>query len=438
MMRKTPIVLLALALLAGLAWLLHKTKTTQQAGIGKIVIHGLSADVLTVNDQKSRISFKDQFGQSWFQNMPADIRIRGNSSSFYPKKPLAIQFQEAVPLAGLAPRKHWILVANYFDRSHLRNKLAYDWFQSWSTQHRIVQSRWVEVYLGTDYYGLFLLVERPDRHSLGLSPNGGLLFKDPPLHFPPKEHAQRYADFRAYFREDPKYDKFDTEARRKMIDRSYFNQRFPKWEQSDASEAIYQLTEIIFHAPDEQLFQDLDEQISMLSIMDWHLLLLFTNNYDGIKKNFLLYRPSRKDRFHISPWDYDHSFGRDADGEPHRDSLIDFQKVPLLGRLSRLNAGGYNQKLLARYLALFREKRLHPAALHQFIDNYTAWLLPHTNCNEARWPHASSPYLAQLDFATEIDFIKNWIDHRFALVERYLRNLPGNETPIAPTDAHRE
>ncbi len=96
------------------------------------------------------------------------IRGRGNSTWGQPKNPYKIQFTDDASYAsipdflGMKKNRNWALLADYFDRSLLRNKLALSLGSSsvfsdglkWtpSGQH-------VEVYLNDDYVGVYLLTE---------------------------------------------------------------------------------------------------------------------------------------------------------------------------------------------------------------------------------------------------------------------------------------
>jgi hypothetical protein len=96
------------------------------------------------------------------------IRGRGNSTWGQPKNPYKVQFTEdssyaaITDILGMKKQRNWALLADYFDRSLIRNKLALSLGSSsvfadglkWtpSGQH-------LEVYLNNDYVGVYLLTE---------------------------------------------------------------------------------------------------------------------------------------------------------------------------------------------------------------------------------------------------------------------------------------
>jgi len=54
------------------------------------------------------------------------IRLRGNSTMKMPKKPFAIKFDEKQEVLGMPKHKRWVLLANWIDRTMIRNAVAFD------------------------------------------------------------------------------------------------------------------------------------------------------------------------------------------------------------------------------------------------------------------------------------------------------------------------
>lgn len=54
------------------------------------------------------------------------IRLRGNSTQEYPKKPFAIKLVNKAPILGMPKHKRWVLLANWMDRTMLRNAVAFE------------------------------------------------------------------------------------------------------------------------------------------------------------------------------------------------------------------------------------------------------------------------------------------------------------------------
>lgn len=86
------------------------------------------------------------------------IRGRGNSTWSFPKKPWKVKLKEKASLLGMPADKEWALLANYADRTLLRNVTAMHLSEicgfSWTPRMRSV-----EVYLNKEYQGVYTLCE---------------------------------------------------------------------------------------------------------------------------------------------------------------------------------------------------------------------------------------------------------------------------------------
>ena len=54
------------------------------------------------------------------------VRLRGNTSQAYPKKPFAMKFNSKKSVLGMPEHKRWVLLANWLDHSMIRNAVAFD------------------------------------------------------------------------------------------------------------------------------------------------------------------------------------------------------------------------------------------------------------------------------------------------------------------------
>lgn len=54
------------------------------------------------------------------------VRLRGNTTQVYPKKPFAIKLKSKASVLGMPAHKRWVLLANWLDHSMIRNTVAFD------------------------------------------------------------------------------------------------------------------------------------------------------------------------------------------------------------------------------------------------------------------------------------------------------------------------
>ena len=88
----------------------------------------------------------------------SEIKVRGNATKAYAKKPFQIKLGEKTDLYGMGASKTWILLANYDDQSLIRNNIMYkigELFGMHTTEFRNV-----DLYLDGQYYGVYLLCEK--------------------------------------------------------------------------------------------------------------------------------------------------------------------------------------------------------------------------------------------------------------------------------------
>ena len=89
----------------------------------------------------------------------SQIRIRGNSTTQYEKKAYQIRLEEKQALLGMDADRTWVLLANYIDRSLLRNTLALRLASAAGIAYT-PESTPVDVYLNNEYMGNYLLCEK--------------------------------------------------------------------------------------------------------------------------------------------------------------------------------------------------------------------------------------------------------------------------------------
>ena len=90
------------------------------------------------------------------------IKVRGNSTRGYAKKPWKIKLDKKwgatfAEKYKLPKSKHWVLLANYNDKSNMRNKLAYDFANAIGSLG--MKSTWVVCTLNGVYQGCYQLGE---------------------------------------------------------------------------------------------------------------------------------------------------------------------------------------------------------------------------------------------------------------------------------------
>ena len=87
------------------------------------------------------------------------IRGRGNSTWMADKKPYKVKLSKSTDLFGMGKNKHWVLLANRYDNSLIRNRMTY-WLGNQLGMEFTPQCVPVEMVVNGEYYGSYLLSEQ--------------------------------------------------------------------------------------------------------------------------------------------------------------------------------------------------------------------------------------------------------------------------------------
>jgi len=86
------------------------------------------------------------------------IKVRGNSTAMADKKAFNIKFKDKVDLFGMGKAKKWSLLANAFDKSLIRTKVAMELGILLGVPYTS-QSKYIDLYLNGRYMGSYLAIE---------------------------------------------------------------------------------------------------------------------------------------------------------------------------------------------------------------------------------------------------------------------------------------
>ena len=130
------------------------------AGIPRIVIE--TENYRQIRDRETEFPAKLQI---WGERAPESeimeltIRGRGNSTWWYPKKPYAIKFNKKQAFLGMPAAKKWVMLANYRDRTLIRNAVAFELARKTSLAWT-PSGKFVDVYLNRRFIGNYYICEK--------------------------------------------------------------------------------------------------------------------------------------------------------------------------------------------------------------------------------------------------------------------------------------
>ena len=192
------------ALLHGSGNLLGQLKETsfEYTNLPLVVINTNSQAI--VDEPKITAAIKIIYNGFSAQNRPEDpgnvyeglcgIELRGTYSQQLPQKPYGFETRDElgnnnnVSLLGMPSENDWILLANYNDKTFMRNTLAFHLFETMG--HYAPRARFCEVIVNDEYDGIYILTEKikqdnnrvdiaklDEDDNAGDSLTGGYMFK---------------------------------------------------------------------------------------------------------------------------------------------------------------------------------------------------------------------------------------------------------------------
>lgn len=285
-----------------------------------------------------------------------DIRGRGNSTWNWVKKPYRLRLANATELLGMPANRHWALLANYADKTLVRNDVTFRLAEKLGMEYT-PRSRHLEIYLNGEYQGLYQLTEhiRTGSHRVNIDEmsesdnfgdalTGGYLME---VDFRMNNNycAGNFWDANCEF--DLTNWSFINKARQTTfcIDSSYGMEPVcidtpdslldPSWsaQRQYITQYITDFETALFGSnfTDPQTgyaaFVDVD------SVINYYIVNEFVKNPDGAITSFWLYK-KRNDKIIFGPvWDFDLSLGNAGYDDLEKTSGWQTRKGPWFDRL---------------------------------------------------------------------------------------------------------
>ena len=255
---------------------------------------------------RGRMAVRGTSSQYLFENVPVKLRGRGNSSWVRgpEKRPLRLRFY--VPRAMLDSEhkaQDWVLIANLFDMSLLRNYAAFYLAGLLDGIYWSPFSRFVHLYINNDYAGVYQVA---DERDIGPGRADLIYHEEPEL----SEYLfEMDGSVRYWTEERGGIEDIDFFA----VDDRAFRIRFPKADNQNGH--LEYLREFTLNA--DRLIRSHDYQavasvIDIESMIDYYIIMELFKNIDvGSRSIFLQLKGQGEDRrMYFGPvWDFDRSAG---------------------------------------------------------------------------------------------------------------------------------
>jgi hypothetical protein len=329
------------------------------------------------------------------------IKGRGNSTWGMPKKPYNIKLpkNEDKPFLGMPSHRNWVLLANYSDKSLLRNDIAFKLGEVLDNLNWTPRSRHIVLYINQDYQGVYQLVEqiKIDPNRVNIAPT-----------ISPKQPDGGYIveiDVR-------RGENFNFSTSRGIV----FNCKEPDEQLESVFEKIkskIQTVEDIIHS---DFFADTAigycKYIDVKSFVDWYLANEITKNNDAVffSSVYMYYDPTDH-RFHMGPlWDYDIALGNVDYNTGANTEDFYIMGAPWISRLFQdpafveLVKTRWNEKRTDFYTLLLHINNQSIRLYNAQQINFIKWDI----LDQYVWPNA----VVTGSYEGEIKFLTSWLNSR--------------------------
>ena len=335
------------------------------------------------------------------------IRGRGNSTWFiHPKKPFQMKLSEKSAFLGMPEDKKWLFLAEYSDKTMLRNTMAFE-LGYISNLDWTPAGEFAEVFLNGEYNGTYNITQKVEASSnrVALGDTGYLLELDQLDKIDPDD---------VYF-ESRVTEKFIINIKEPEL--NYGSEEFRYIENLIAG-----FEGALFGANFQDENIGYKQYINLESFIDWYLISEITKNVDSQWYSSIYLNVMPGEKIKMGPlWDFDLAFGNTdyADTQYYEGWWVKFN--PWYERLFQDPA--FTQMVKDRFIYFKDNEDL----IIQKIDEYAEKLKWAQAENNNKWQTIGTyvwPNPVIYDtYQEEVDYLKNWYLARMQWLEEAFNDL---------------
>jgi spore coat protein H len=328
------------------------------------------------------------------------LKYRGAASAYYPKLSYTVSFPKDDEFddedAGFENRRKIVLTTLFDDNTYIRQQLCYEIWNALDPARHSVQTLSVVVYIDGEYEGLYLLSDHID----------GEYFED--WGYSEDWNLYKAVDHQANF-----YSTYNG-AQKSSWHAGYEKQEGPDGDWSDLDAFVQWAA-----TTDETTFRDeLYDRFAENELIDWWILVRFTEADDSGGKNAYLYFDPGTGLIHHVPWDFNHSLGQTWQTEREAAST-DYDFFWSNNLFSRALGDGQLAPVWEARMRAALDGPLSAEALDALIDAHEAQLGPSIARDWAKWGDQYRTYSGwywRSDWTEpdeEMTYLRDWVRERW-------------------------
>ncbi len=345
-----------------------------------------------------------------------EAKYRGASSTLVPRRGMTLKFpdnelfNEPDRAGGFTGRKRLVLITQFNDNSCLRPRLAFELWNRMSPAHIQIKTYTAVLYMNGWFRGVFTVADHVDDELMvrhGLSKTGDL--------------------FKA-FDGDANFSRLDMHGQPKTVLYQGFEKKEGKPEDGwvGAYDSLDRLTTFVADSSSAAFREQRAEYMNPQDYEDWWIFNTLILGTDSSAKNAYHYQVREpRQPFRFIPWDLDASLGQGWDTRRTSPTRLDDFSDDNLLFARMLQDPAIAGPMRERYRELLKGP-LSKAEVLRLIDQYAQEIGPAALRDEARWGEqyrSFERWSDRTDFTTwaeEVEYIRQWVDQRWDLLERQL------------------
>ncbi len=415
-------------------------------------------DKVNYVDAKISVLGAEIYGGNDILAAVAGIKLRGNSTAGYDKKPYRIKFDKKQDVFGLGKAKSWVLLANYLDPAAMRNDIAYAFGSRLSTLTEektgfsmyVPRVRPVEVYLNGQYRGLYDMGDhvQVDGTRIDIDDSGDE-FDDNDVQVHPEANVGYYLEIEDSSRVLEEYEKEGAayftinNTGGSSLDTLYVQVKTPEVPSAAQLNYIKQYVQTVndlINARDARVW----DYIEMDGFIDWYLVNeVFKNTDSGFLSSVKLFK-DKDGKLSMGPvWDFDLGSGAvaysDIDEPNGWRTRVD-DRCAWYKNLFKMS--DFSNAVNARWADLHNEGIIDGIfadidALESYLEkaanrNYDYWHESYVSAvNNTSWLYVPDIQMNSTNWETQVDYLRTYMKGRIAWIDEQFGYAPVSGAAIS-------
>jgi hypothetical protein len=294
-------------IIAGLLIVCSAAAQTQLTNLPTMYINTENAQPVMSKDNylNATITVKSSVATEEVTNLVTEIKGRGNSTWGMAKKPYRLKLDKKANLFGLpAKAKNWVLLANYVDKTLIRNAVAFKISEITGLEFT-PSVKFIDLYMNNEFLGNYMFTDQVEVNEkrVNVEEQDTIDIREPEV------TGGYLLEIDGFAASEPKW---FTSSRGLKITIKY-----PKDDEIVAEQEAYIRNYI--HTFENKLFADnfknpetgYRSMVDTISLVNWYIACELTGNSDSFWSTYIYKRRSDNKLYFGPLWDFDIAFNND-------------------------------------------------------------------------------------------------------------------------------